>query len=286
MENRDWQIIQVLSAEKNITKAAQILYMSQPALTSRLRQIEQEFEVKIVNRTTKGVQLTPEGEILAQAAEEFIQNMAQIKDKLRQHAHTNSGTLVIAASNYFTLYTLPWVLKLFKEKYPEVRYNVLTGWSKDIFSMIYSQAAHVGFSSVDYGGFKNIHFLYEEPICLTYTHQYEFTDLPKLPRIVYQSDYLLQSRLDKWWRENFNVPPYISMRVDKLANCKEMVKHGLGYAFLPQRIMNDIPDECKVPITDSHGEIISRRTCMIYNDHALSLPIVKLFIEFIKDIKF
>ncbi len=286
MEDRDWKIIKVLSTEKNITKAARLLYMSQPALTSRLRQIEQEFDVQIVNRSTKGIEFTPEGEVLAEVAEDFIHDLDQIKDKVRQYSHKNAGTLSIAASNYFTLYTLPGILKLFKEKYPETNYKVMTDWSKDIFSMIYAQKAHVGFASVDYGGLKNIHFLYEEPICITYTHPFEFKDLPKLPRIVYQSDYLLQTRLDKWWRDNFSIPPHISMHVDKLANCKEMVKHGLGYALLPQRIIQDIPDKHKLFLTDSNGEKITRKTWMLYTDQATCLPIVRSFIDFIKQIKF
>ena len=63
MEDRDWQILQELHRTKNITKAAQLLYMSQPALTARLQNIETEFNVRVVTRSTKGIKFTPEGNI-------------------------------------------------------------------------------------------------------------------------------------------------------------------------------------------------------------------------------
>ncbi len=65
MEYRDWYILQTLYQEQNITKTAETLYLSQPALTKRLRQIEKEFGVQIVQRGSRGVHFTPQGEYLA-----------------------------------------------------------------------------------------------------------------------------------------------------------------------------------------------------------------------------
>lgn len=286
MEDRDWEIIHTLNKEKNITKTAQLMYMSQPALTSRLRQIEQEFGVKLVHRSTKGIQFTPEGDLLSDFAEEIIAKMNQIKNQVKNFSHKNSGTIVIAASNYLTLYTLPSLLQSFKEKYPLVNFKVITDWTKNVFSLIYSQKAHIGFASVDYGGFKNIHCLYEEPICITYNKPFKLEDLPDMPRITYQSDYLIQAQLDKWWREHFSVPPKISMQVDKLVNCKEMITHGLGYAMLPERIIGDIDDLYKIYITNSDGQKIIRKTWMFHNEKTETTPIVQLFLDFIKEQKF
>ena len=56
IKQKDWLIIKTLYEEKNITKTAEKLYITQPALTYRLQAIEQEFGVKIVNRGKKGVE--------------------------------------------------------------------------------------------------------------------------------------------------------------------------------------------------------------------------------------
>jgi len=285
MEDRDWTIIKVLSAEKNITKAAQVMYMSQPALTSRLRQIEQEFDVQIVYRSSKGIQFTPAGEWLVGMAEEFIDRMEHIRDKVRHFSDENAGTLVIGASNYFTMFTLPSLLRLFKEKYPHANFTIMTDWSKNVFSMIHAQKAHVGFVSVNYGGVKNIHCLYEEPVCICYHKPFTQEDLPRLPLIEYQSDYMIQSRLNKWWRRNFPVSPIVGVRVNNLTICREMVQNGLGYAFLPQRMARDIG--CVyMEINDDDDQKLTRKTWMIYNNQAINLPLVQKFIDFVNAMDF
>lgn len=286
MENRDWLIIQALHTEKNITKAAQLLYMSQPALTSRLQHIEREFGVRIVHRSTKGIQFTQEGEFLVRSAAEMVSRLDRIKNEVRNLSGIDSGTLEIGASNYFTMYTLPYLLQQFKAAYPHADFKVSTDWTKNIFGLIYNQKAHVGFVSVDYGGCKNMHLLYAEPVCAAYTKPFRLEELPLLPRIEYQSDYLLKSQIDKWWRENFQQPPLVNMHVDKLATCKEMVKYGLGYAVLPERIVDGIAGIEKMVIKDPDGSPIVRKTWMIYSSDTLRLPIVDIFVDFVKNTSF
>jgi DNA-binding transcriptional LysR family regulator len=285
MEDRDWLIIQALHKEKNITKAAQSLYMSQPSLTARLQHIEGEFGVQLVHRSTKGIQFTAEGEYLVESSTAIVGRLNQIKSEIQSISEKNSGTLEIGASNYLTLYTLPGLLKEFKKIYPHVKFKVTTDWTKNIFSLIYNQKIHVAFVSVDYGGCKDIHMLYEEPICIASAEPFELADLPKMPRIEYKSDYLLKTQLDKWWRENFSQPPQTSMMVDKLENCKEMVCHGLGYALLPSRIISGTNLHKKI-ITNKDGQPILRKTWMISNEASLALPLVRLFVDFVKKTKF
>lgn len=285
MEDRDWLIIQALHREKNITKAAQSLYMSQPSLTARLQHIESEFGVRLVQRSTKGIQFTAEGEYLVDSSESIVAKLNLIKSEIHSIAEQNAGTLEIGASNYLTLYTLPGLLRDFKKQYPNVKFKVTTDWTKNIFSLIYNQKAHIGFVSVDYGGCKDIHMLYEEPICIASAEPFELSDLPQMPRIEYKSDYLLKTQLDKWWREHFSQPPQISMMVDKLENCKEMVRHGLGYALLPSRILNGT-DLYKRILTTKDDLPILRKTWMISNEASLELPLVRLFTDFIRQTKF
>lgn len=66
MDERDWQIISTLYKYKNITKTANTLFISQPALTARIKQIENELDVKLLQRSNKGVSFTSYGEYTAQ----------------------------------------------------------------------------------------------------------------------------------------------------------------------------------------------------------------------------
>lgn len=286
MEDRDWLILQVLYEQKNITKTAQALFISQPALTARLRHIEEEFGIKIAYRTSKGVHFTPQGEYLAKSSAEMLLKLRQIKENITNMDSTVSGTLRLGASNYFTMYMLPRLLKLFKEQYPNVEFKVVTTWSREVFNLVHNQEIHVGFVSSDYGWQDRRYLLFEEPICIASKDEINIRDLPKLPRISYQTDALIKAVIDKWWRENFSEPPLISMEVDKLATCKEMVINGLGYAIMPSIIVKAAKDLHKVILTDKEGQPLLRHAWMLYHEELLEMNIVKAFVSFVESIDF
>jgi len=100
MDDRDWLILQVLYREKNITKAAKELFISQPALTHRLQQMEKEFHVQIVNRGRRGVQFTPQGEYLVKCAEEMLLTLQKIKENVLNMDDQLTGTLRLGVSNF------------------------------------------------------------------------------------------------------------------------------------------------------------------------------------------
>lgn len=286
MEERDWFIIKVLHEQRNITKAAQILYISQPSLTARIRQIEADFGIKMIYRGSRGIHFTPEGDYLAECAETMLVNIREIRERVLNVGSTIKGTLRLGASNYVIKYKLPRVLRLFKDRYPEVEFNVISTWSREIFSLMYNQDLHVGFVRTDYGWRDEKHLLFEEPICIASKDPVKFSDLPKLHRIDYRTDPLYKTLLDNWWRENFSQAPSVVMSMEGLDMCKDMVINGLGYAIMPSTILNDVPDICKIYLEDQEGNPIIRKTWMLYRKEVLDLKIVNAFVSFIKTLDF
>lgn len=286
MDTRDWQILSVLYEQKNITKTAHSLFMSQPALTARLRQIEKEFGVTIVNRTSKGVQFTPQGEYLARSSAEMLLKVRKLKEQVLNLDDKVMGTLRLGASGYFTAFMLPSLLQQFKQQYPHVEFIVHTDWSKNIFNMVFNQEVHIGFVSSDYGWKNQKYLLFEESIYVACSDEIDLAKLPELPRINYQTDGMIKAMIDQWWRENYSQSPTISMEVDKLATCKEMVKHGLGYGIMPGRILHDIPHLRKAVLNDRNGNPIQRSSWMIYHEEDQKLNIINTFVNFIKTANF
>ncbi|WP_333593398.1 LysR family transcriptional regulator, partial [Anaerospora hongkongensis] len=238
METQDWLILKVLFHTKNITKAAQTLFLSQPAITHRLRHMEEEFGVTIVQRASKGIHFTPQGEYLAKAADAMLVQFRQLKDDLLNMEDAVTGTLRLGSAHVFTKHRLPGLLKVFKNNYPNVEFKVTTTRSKDIFSLLYKQDIQVGFIRGASGWNGEKHLLFEEAICIASKEPFDIMDLPQLPRIDYQTDPTIQALIDNWWRETYPVPPLISMNVDRVDICKEMILNGLGYAFLPDILVN------------------------------------------------
>jgi DNA-binding transcriptional LysR family regulator len=286
MEDRDWIIIKVLYEYKNVTKAAQALFISQPSLTARIRQLEEELGVKMIYRGSRGIHFTPEGDYLAHCAQQMLTNIRQIKEQVINMGADIKGTLRVGASNYLSKHKIPRLLGLFKEKYPNVEFNVITTWSRDICSLLNNQDVHVGFVRSDFSWRGEKHILYEEPICIASKNAISLNDLPKLPRIDYHTDESYKMLLDSWWSNNYAQPPTIGMTVSYLDICKSMVINGLGYAIVPSNLLDDAKDIHKIYITDKEENLILRKTWMLYQKEIVELKMVRLFLDFAKEMDF
>jgi DNA-binding transcriptional LysR family regulator len=286
MDEHDWRLLKTLFEKKSITKAAAALFVSQPALSSRLQQIEARFGTTIVVRSKKGVQFTPEGEYLVRGACEMIIRIQTFEEVVQNMRNQAIGTLRIGASNFSTKYLLPELLRQFKELYPGIEFKVTTGWSKDIANLVYNNDVHIGFVRGEYGWPSEKLLLFEEKMYVSYNKTISMLELPHIPRINYRNDYSVQLVLDKWWNENFSVPPHIGMEVDKVDTCKEMVVKGLGYAFLPEMILKDDDELHNIEMGHRSGKPILRSTWMFYHRETMELNLVRAFYDFVRNVDF
>lgn len=285
MEDRDWLLLQVLYEKKNITKTGQDLFISQPTVTARIQKIEDEFSIKIVYRGNKGVHFTPQGEYLAKFARETLINLRKAKEHLLNLEQNVAGTLRIGASKYFTKYKLPRILRLFKNNYPSVEFKVMTAWSHDVFNLVNSQEVHVGFVRGDYSWSGEKHLLFEESTVIASVSELNLSDLPAQPRIDYRTDAMSKASIENWWRQNYTVPPLISMEVDTVDTCKEMVLNGLGYAIMPGMILQGVTDIHTIAMTDKSGSPLVRKTWLVYQEELLEMNTVRSFVEFVKSLE-
>lgn len=283
MDNRDWLLLKILYEEKNITKTAERLYISQPAITNRIKQIEKYFNVKIALRGRRGITFTPQGEYLAKKASKILKEIDIIKENIENMDDNMTGTLKIAVSRYFTKYQLPKILKEFKELYPKVEYKIYTDWSSNVFNKIYNQDVHVGILRGDYSWSDEKHLIFDERICIASKKEIDIKDLPLLPRIDFKTDILIKSKIDQWWNANYQSPPSTYMEVDEVDTCKEMVLHGLGYGIIPSKIINDSKGLYVYDLKYPDGSYLTRQTWMFYQKENTNLKLINTFIEFVKN---
>lgn len=285
MEDKDWLILDTLHREQNITKTAEQLYISQPALTYRIQQLEKEFGIKIVNRGRRGIQFTAQGEYLVKYAKDMLLQLRQTKEYLWNLDSRVTGILRLGASSSIASYRLPSILKQFLEQYPDVEVRVVTDWSSELVHSVYKQIVHIGMIRGDYDWPDEKHLLLEENICVVSKKKIELSDLPNLPRINYKTDQSLRNTVDHWWKERFSQPPSIAMEVDKMETGKEMVLNGLGYAILPTIVLGEQEDLFKIKLTSKYGEPINRKSWMIYKKDSLDLHLIKVFVDFVRNME-
>ena len=282
MNLKDWEILSIIKKERSLSKAAKKMAMSQPAISLRVQKIEQELGIKILYKTNRGTQLTPQGEYLADEATQLLKEIDLTKNFLSSINDPLTGTIKIGAANFMMRYKLPQILQQFKMRYPGVDYNVTTGWSENIFKLMQDQDVHVSFVRGEYEWRDKKHLLFKEPICIASMEKIDIEKLPEMPRIEYKTDYKLQELINNWWMENFTTTPRTDIIVTRTDICKEMLIAGLGYAILPKLVVKGIPDIHTIDLSDKNGRLIVRPSWMLYKESTLEIGIVKAFVEFIE----
>lgn len=282
MNFQDWEMLATLHATKNITHAAQSLFLSQPTLTSRLKKLEDHYGVQLIIRKRRGIMFTPEGLKLAEHAKYMLQEQRQIEEKLNNMKDHVAGTLRVGVSNFFALNKMPKLLHLFKQKHPDVECQVVTGWSSEMHRLLLNHDVHIGFIKGDYPWQEKKEVLYEEDICIAAPWPFTWEELPRLPRIDYYTDGNMRNTIDRWWFNNYKENPYVNIQVNQVETCKEMIINKLGYAILANLVVHPYPELTVKTLHSPSGDPITRKTWMYYHAESLQLNIVQAFVSFIR----
>ncbi|MGM9955409.1 MAG: LysR family transcriptional regulator [Peribacillus sp.] len=281
MDEKDWIFLNILHEEKSITRTAERLYISQPALSYRLKNIEAEFGVALFFKTKKGIEFTSEGDYIVKYAEEMQRKLQQTKDHVMNMNDGINGTLRLGVSSNFARYKLPEILKRFSKQYPDIQFNLNTGWSTEIMSLLDSSKVHVGIVRNNYQWKGEKSLLSQERLYLISKREITIEELPSLPFINYHTDNSLKNLISDWWHDQFSSPPRITMEVDKLETCKEMVKNELGVAIIPEMSLQPNDFLHKLCLKDKQGTPLQRNTWLMYDANFLNLSVVKAFVDFL-----
>src|ERR671927_661159 len=128
----------------NVSRAAEALYVTQPALTARIQALEKELGEALFVRTGRGVRLTDAGRVFLPCAERAVQAVDDGRQALNDLRSASAGRLALGAAPAVSTYVLPPVLKRFANLHPRVDVAVRTGHSEEILAMVLNDEVQVG----------------------------------------------------------------------------------------------------------------------------------------------
>lgn len=280
MTANEAEIIKILFEEKNMRKAAERLFLSQPALSQRLQTIEKEWGSQLFIRSQKGLTPTPAGELVIQYATEMVAKRSEIMDTLQSLQSKVHGTLKIACASIVGQNWLPKVLKEYVTLYPDTKISLMTGWSSEIVKALYEGEAHIGIvrGQADWKG-KKVH-LFRDTMYLVDKEITEIEDIVSSDRpfIQFKSDSDYYQEIQQWWQQHFHSNPRHQIIVDQIETCKQMALNGIGYAILPSITLNGEEEINKIPLSivdKDHG--LTRDTWLIGYESSFELRQVAAF---------
>jgi len=132
----------------NFSRAASILYRTQPTLSQQIQRLEREFGGKLFDRDFKAVRLTQAGSTLRRYAEEMLALRTEALDAIGQIKENPRGSLRIGTNDATCLYVLPNALACFRRLYPQVQVNIYRNFSHKIVEKIQEGNVEVGIVSL------------------------------------------------------------------------------------------------------------------------------------------
>lgn len=130
-----YRVFYIVAREKNISEAANKLYISQPAISQMIRKLEQELNCTLFIRNKHGVTLTEEGVLLYQGISKAMGIIETTEDKMAEIGTIGSGIINIGTNDGVAESYLLDFLKIFNEKYPKIRVNITINTTDNLISM-------------------------------------------------------------------------------------------------------------------------------------------------------
>src|ERR671915_2447161 len=128
----------------NVSRAAEEMYLTQPALTARIKALEEELGDQLFVRTSRGMRLTEAGREFLEYAERIVGSFEEGKRRLEELRGGSGGRPRIGASPRVGTYALPGLLERFAAAHPRVSISVRTGHSEAILEMTLKEEAQLG----------------------------------------------------------------------------------------------------------------------------------------------
>lgn len=283
MKDTDWEILYELHKNPNMTKVANLLYITQPSLTKRIQHMEEEFQVTIVNRTTKGLEFTQEGEFLAGQAKKYMEFMNETKNRLKEIKDNTDGEIVIGASYTFSKYTLSDLLLNYRLEHPHVRFSIVNDQSNILFRKMFDESIDVGFIRGDYEGAVNRTLIAVNKAYLVTREPVTFEKLPDMQFISYKTNDRTKEVIESWWNGRFGSGLPAGMTVGYVDVAWQVVAKGLGYTlcFLPDNYANEY-GLCLTPLVNQDGTFVTRNTWFLYSKNKRMTKVLEDFVTYIE----
>lgn len=224
----------------NLSRAADALHITQPALTARLHALETELGSRLFERSRRGMELTEAGRALLPYAERAVEALHGGRDLVAELARGTAGELTIGTAPAVGTYLLPGLLARFTHEFPNVRLVVRTGHSEEILDLAVRGEIDIGLVRELRHRALEIQPLYEDELHLVVPPGHPFaTDGRITVERLAEARLILFDRTSSYYEltnaifREAGVVPRGVLELDNIDAAKQMVGQGLGVALLP-----------------------------------------------------
>lgn len=255
-----------IAKHRSITIAADHLHLTQPAVTKRLQQLEQQLDIKLFDRVQKRMLLTESGKALLPEAKKILDATDDLKKLASNLDDHIAGQLCIATSHHIGLRRLPPILKRYRQLYPEVKLDIRFMDSEKGIQAVQSGDVELAIVTLPEEAVTNISTLHiwNDPLLIVTNNDHELATLAQqhvkissllehpvlLPEENTQTYQLIRRALKKQLaaeiknsgqqgqQNTLNLPLNIAMTNNAMETLKMLTTAGFGWTAIPQTMID------------------------------------------------
>ena len=282
MDEQDITLLLTLDRTRNLTHAADELYITQSSVSKRVRLLEESLGATLMLRSRHGIQFTPSGEVVLNACKKIKSSLETMRSELNVLGGVIAGTVRAGISVNYATYRLPAVLSEYNNRYPAVDTQITAANSSKIYTMLLANKIDLGIIRGEYLKWNGTSVLLDrEHICAICQAGCSKEDFMQIPYIKRQSGSDMERDIAQWLQENPLRPVKNRISAATTGIIVNMVSHGLGWSVVPEICLDEFKGKI-YPLYFENGEPLTRSTYLMYSPRMLELPQVRAFIELIR----
>jgi DNA-binding transcriptional LysR family regulator len=256
---------------KSFSRAGQKVFRSQSAVSAQIRQLEQAYRAKLLDRSAKSVELTPAGEVLFEYAERLLRLRDESVQGVADRGNVVQGTVLFGANEATCLYLLPDIFAEFQRRYPLVHISIYRNFSHKILQRIEDGTIDVGIVTLPIKALNTkVHHIYRDRLRFMVSARNPLANRTKItleevaaqPLIFPRTGFTRQV-LDKLFR------PYrsrlrITMELPSIGMIKRFVAADAGVSFISESFASDQVKAGEVKLLTVEGVDLWRELGLVY----------------------
>ncbi len=231
----------------NLSKAADDLFITQPAITKGIQRIQDYYDIRLVERFGKKMVLTDAGEVLFKIAGKIFELEKQAEESIREFKQRKKGRIRIQASESFGAYYLPSIMNPFSKAHPLIKISVHILPTEHVVKNVADLECDIGFISYPIEQEKvlireiledQLVFILppDHPICRR--KRFKPQNLEGMPIIVHEKNSTPHRVLHEFIEKN-EITVTLSLELSSNRAIKRAVESGLGIALISRKIADE-----------------------------------------------
>lgn len=293
------RILKAIATEKNFTKAAALLYVSQPSLTKQIKTLERTLDTSLINQERNKVFLTESGKVFLQYSERILALCEESCRALIDLKNGDRGNLTVGASQTIGTYLMPRILALFAQNYPQIDLKVQVNSTRVIAKNIISRDIDIavvgGEISNDLTKPLTIQPFVADELSLIIAKSHPFAkkkkihkeDLYSLNFITLHSNSTIKNFLDTILSQNQIETKQLKtiFQLNSIEGIKTAVSLGLGAAFVSSSSIEKEIQLQTIEIIKIDNIKIARKLSIISNSEGYKSKAFKFFYNELQRLK-